>query len=490
VDRSKQPVENEEDEERLREALGKVMTLPHHEGCDSVLALEAEHGVRRGWVWRHLDESPFAVSLEPLSRLASAARSGLGGASTEELAAAYAADGWRCDDAALAALASAESPAQRALVADVVRALYLPWLDKVARQFQDAVSRAGGKLSAMPSGPLEPGTCLLFADGLRFDLGSRLQAALESQGVTARLGYRLAPVPSVTATAKPLATPLVDDIAGGSPGDFNPMLTASSQPVTAQRLRDALASRGIEVLDADVIRMPSSADACAWLEVGRIDELGHKLGDDLAHQVNQEIDRLRDAVTSLLAVGWRRVRVVTDHGWLLLPGGFPKVDLPAYLVESRWARCAAVREGAAPDVATYPWYWNPSVRIASPPGAGAYSKGNGYAHGGLSPQECVVPELTVERGAAVVSAKISSVEWKRLRCVVSVSSNDPTVLVDVRSKWKQADTSLIVAPKAVGDEGKVNLAVRDESEGQAAMVVVLDATGQVLDKRSTIVGGE
>ena len=101
-----------------------------------------------------------------------------------------------------------------------------------------------------------------------------------------------------------------------------------------------------------------------------------------------------------------------------------------------------------------------------------------------------MPELTVERGAAVVSAKISSVEWKRLRCVVSVSSNDPTVQVDVRSKWKQADTSLIVAPKAVGDAGQVSLAVRDESEGQAAMVVVLDATGQVLDKRSTIVGGE
>jgi len=483
-------VENEEDELRLRDALAKATTVPHHEACDRVLALEAEHGVRRSWVWRYLGESPFSVSLEPLARLASAARSGLGGSSTDELAAAYAADGWRCDDAALAALASADGPAQRTLVADVVRALYLPWLDKVARQFQDAVGRAGGKVEASATGPLGPGTCLLFADGLRFDLGARLQAALETQGVMTRLAYRLAPVPAVTATAKPLATPLTEDIAGGSPTDFNPMLTSTHQPVTAQRLRDALASRGIEVLDADEIRMPSSADACAWMEVGRIDELGHKLGDDLAHQVEQEIDRLRDAVTSLLDAGWGRVRVVTDHGWLLLPGGFPKVDLPAYLVESRWARCAAVREGATPDVATSSWYWNPSVRIASPPGAGAYSTGNGYAHGGLSPQECVVPELTVERGAAVVSAKISSVEWKRLRCVVSVSSNDPTVQVDVRSKWKQADTSLTVAPKAVGDGGQVSLAVRDESEGQAAMVVVLDATGQVLDKRSTIVGGE
>ena len=38
--------------------------------------------------------------------------------------------------------------------------------------------------------------------------------------------------------------------------------------------------------------------------------------------------------------------------------------------------------------------------------------------------------------------------------------------------------------------GRVSLAVRDEFEGQAVMVVVLDAKGRVLDKRTTIVGGD
>ena len=36
---------------------------------------------------------------------------------------------------------------------------------------------------------------------------------------------------------------------------------------------------------------------------------------------------IRDRITELLAAGWKRVRVVTDHGWLLLPGGLPKIDL-------------------------------------------------------------------------------------------------------------------------------------------------------------------
>jgi hypothetical protein len=205
--------------------------------------------------------------------------------------------------------------------------------------------------------------------------------------------------------------------------------------------------------------------------------------------VDNELDRLRDAVLALLNAGWRRVRVVTDHGWLLMPGGLPKIELPQYLLSSRWARCATVREGATPQIATHPWYWNDQVRIASPPGAGAYVAGTTYTHGGISPQECVVPELTCELGVEPVTAKIITVEWKRLRCVVTVSANDPTLRVDVRSNWKQPSTSLVVAPKPIGDLGEVSLAVRDEFEGQAVMVVILDQQGQVLDKRITTVGG-
>lgn len=251
-----------------------------------------------------------------------------------------------------------------------------------------------------------------------------------------------------------------------------------------------MAARGAEMLDADAVRMPASDNATGWMEVGHIDALGHKVGDGLAQHTDHELKRLRDTVQAVLAAGWRRVRVVTDHGWLLMPGGLPKVELPQYLVASKWARCASVREGATPQVTMYPWHWNKDVRIACPPGAGAYGSDVTYAHGGVSPQECVVPELTFERGAAVLTATIASVEWKRLRCVVTVTSNDPTVLVDVRRTWKMADSSLVTAPKAVGAEGVASFPVRDDFEGQAVSVIVMDASGQVLDKRSTIVGGE
>ena len=42
------------------------------------------------------------------------------------------------------------------------------------------------------------------------------------------------------------------------------------------------------------------------------------------------------------------------------------------------------------------------LRIASPPGIGAFVANTEYAHGGISLQECVIPELVVERGEEAV----------------------------------------------------------------------------------------
>ena len=142
----------------------------------------------------------------------------------------------------------------------------------------------------------------------------------------------------------------------------------------------------------------------------------------LAHRIAELIASLVYRVESLLAAGWREVRIVTDHGWLLLPGGLPKTDLPKYLTATRWRRCAVVKESADVDLPCFPWFWADKVRIACPPGIGLFMAGEEYSHGGLSLQECVVPQLTVLAGAQpAVSAKIESVKWTGLRCRVKVA---------------------------------------------------------------------
>jgi hypothetical protein len=97
--------------------------------------------------------------------------------------------------------------------------------------------------------------------------------------------------------------------------------------------------------------------------------------------------------------------------------------------------------------------------------------------------------LVVERGGASTTAAIATVTWRGMRCRVSVTTNDPSVQVDLRLNWKQPTTSLAASPKEVGQSGEASLAVADDShEGAAATVVVVDTAGNVLDRKPTTVG--
>ena len=493
VDQSRRPGFNEENEDKLRKALDSALSLPHVQACERIAVLDAEHKERRGWVWAQLGESPYAIALEPLGRLARAAKTALGGATAEAMAADYAASGWRCDRAAMEALSRLKQGGENGLVTKVVRALYEPWLDRSARRFQELMSAPGidpAKLTSPVTADRD--ACVLFADGLRFDVGAVLQERLEAQGFRVRMSHRIAPIPTVTATAKPVASPAHASCSGKTDAeDFTPVIAANNQPATASRLRDAMARSGVEILDQDQARMAVSSDAGGWTETGKLDALGHSLEALLVRQIDPEIDVLLDRITGLLSAGWSRVRVVTDHGWLLVPGGLPKVELSPHLVATKWSRCAAVKGGSTPNIPTYPWYWNPVLRIASPPGIGAFVANTEYAHGGISLQECVIPDLVVERGEETVTAAITEINWRGMRCRVAVKSNAAGLQVDLRLNWKQAASSIAASPKELGKNGEASLAVSDDKhEGAAASVVVSDASGRVLDYKPTTVGEE
>ncbi|HWA88558.1 MAG TPA: BREX-1 system phosphatase PglZ type B [Rhizomicrobium sp.] len=491
ADHSRRPGLNEEQEDKLQSALEAIVSLPHAEACEKIVALDSEHKERRGWVWAQLGDSPYAVALEPLGRLAKAAKTVFGGASALAVAADYAAGGWRCDRAAMEALAVIRPSPQNGLVTKVARALYEPWLDQSARRFQELLSAPGvdpTKLTTSVSAGRD--ICVLFADGLRFDVGAVLQERLEAQGLRVRMSHRIAPIPTVTATAKPVASPAHTACVGKPDAeDFAPVLAASGQTANASRLRDAMARAGVEVLDADHSAMAVGGEGGGWTEAGKLDELGHALHAQLVRQIEPEIYGLVDRIVSLLNSGWIRVRVVTDHGWLLLPGGLPKVDLSPHLVATKWARCAAVKGHSTPEIPTYAWYWNPVLRIASPPGIGAFMANTEYAHGGVSLQECVIPDMIVERGEEAVAAAITEITWRGMRCRVAVRTNTPGLVVDLRLNWKQKASSIAASAKELATNGETSLAVSDDRhEGAAASVVVSDATGRVLDYKPTTVG--
>ena len=279
ADHSRRPGLNEEQEDRLRKELEGILALPHAQACEKVDKLDNEHRERRGWVWAQLGESPYAVALEPLGRLAKAAKTALGGATAQAMAADYASQGWRCDRAAMEALCRLKQGTENGLVTKVVRALYEPWLDRSARRFQELMSAPGvdpHKLTAAVAA--ERDTCVLFADGLRFDVGAILQERLEAQGFRVRMSHRIAPIPTVTATAKPVASPAHGACSGKADAEeFAPIITSSNQPANASRLRDVMARAGVEILDQDQSKMAVSGEGGGWTETGKLDALGHSL---------------------------------------------------------------------------------------------------------------------------------------------------------------------------------------------------------------------
>ena len=250
-------------------------------------------------------------------QLARAARRPIGGSTLEQLIANYTSEGWRCDRSAIEALASLKPGRENDLVASVVRALYQPWLDASARRLQEVIDDARIDLPKLASGvSAARETCVLFADGLRFDLGMRLLEKLEARGLKTRMAHRFAPVPTVTPTAKPLASPVHGSCIGGNDAkEFRPLLAEGSRPVDAQRLRDAMARRGIDVLEPDETRMAVSAEASGWAEIGRIDSLGHDRPDLLVHQIEPELEAIADRVSGLLSAGWSAVPACTSTSW-------------------------------------------------------------------------------------------------------------------------------------------------------------------------------
>ncbi|RMH03657.1 MAG: BREX-1 system phosphatase PglZ type B [Planctomycetota bacterium] len=484
------PQENARAEQELRDALTELGHRAPNDVRARILELEESHGPRRRWVWARLKESPLALALEPLCRLAERTRRPLGGSTPSDFATAYAEEAWRADEAAWAALAAVRSAAEQEVVGAVVRTLLLPWLDDSARAFQEVVGRQGlGGEDQAGGVQVEEGVCLIFADGLRFDLARRLAERLEAEDCRARLDWRWAGLPTVTATGKPWVSPAAADLRGGElGGDFAPGFLEGGRPYAALALRRAIAEHGYQILEETALGEPQAEGARAWTECGDVDNHGHEDQDRLPERIGVELDRLAERIRSLLEAGWREVRVVTDHGWLWAPGGLPRVDLPLHLTESRWARCAALQGNPEVTAPLFPWSWNPRQLFATAPGAACFNRTTSYAHGGVSIQECLTPVLAVAfAGGAPVSVAIRSVTWRGMRCLVEADGPDKEILVDLRAGSSHGDSVAAAIKPLVG--GATNLLVADDDYENADLVLVLIGEGnRILAQRRTRVG--
>ena len=475
-------------EDALRGALLALGSLTQPKAAAGLRKLDMEHGARRSYVWARLGRTPLVAALEHLAALAEFVAAGPGGGTPGDLAARYEEGGWRADGAAIRALAQVGGKDAEAVHAAIV-AVYRPWLEDQASALAAAVAKHGYPRPPPLAAPAE-GECILFADGLRLDVGRSLVEALAESGLKPTTNTRWVAFPPVTPTAKPAVSPVAHLLADTSWNEeFRPSIRATGKLVTHDLFKKLLADSGVQFLDPTDTGDPQGR---AWTEFGDIDTYGHQHGWKTARHIEGQVRDLVRRVHELFAAGWQRVRVVTDHGWLLLPGGLPKRELHASLTNTRWRRCATLAKGVLPTVPTVPWHWNKDVEIAIAPDIGVFVDGADYSHGGLTVQECVVPVITVDAPEAKVSVAIESVKWVRGQCKVVIKGAVPGLQVDVRVKAGDPATSVAIDKEArgVGANGAASVPVEDGADGTMAWLVVIDANGTVLHKQATPVGGE
>lgn len=479
------PQDNDDAESAALSAVDKLADQPPDVIRTKLVDLRMAHAHRLDTVWAKLDETPAASLVDRLADLAALTQAIGVGSDTGARAQHYADEGWRVDRAFLSALSTLElgHPSARP-VEKVAESLYRPWLEATAEQFQAAW------IAHPPSGPDpgasadEPaGTCVLFVDGLRFDVAASVADVLTQRQLSSELTWGLAGVPTVTGTCKPAVSPVAAFLGGGP--ELSPS-TPGGGLVNQESLKKVLAEHGWPFIPDDSVGDPVGR---GWTEGGNIDTLGHSLGIKLAHQLPDQVRLLATRIVELLSAGWQRVVVVTDHGWLLLPGQLPKHHVPEHLMVVRKGRCARLTEGAAAPagVSLLPWRWDAGVQIAVAPGIHAFEAGKVYEHGGLSPQESVVPRMVVTKPTGGKPAALTiDYSWVGLTLKVEVSEAPDGCSVDIRGRANDKTTSLATAPKDLKD-GKVRLVIEDQHQGQAAVIVVVSPDDTLLANTPTLI---
>lgn len=475
------PKVNAKAETRLREQLVALAGLSKDAAQERIGALESEHSQRRESVWAARGEAPLARALAHLSLVANA--KALPSHDGDALAEAYVAEGSQVDWAAMCALSVAPRELDRVAVIAALRAVYLPWLDESALILQELV-RTGKVKLASPAVSQPKATTILFVDGFRMDLAKELTRVLESEGLTVKFGWSWSGFPTVTATCKPMTSPVASLLSGPSTTSDVLPITREGKPATKNVLFKLMQADGWETDNALL------STNKLWAESGRFDEEGHALGSRLAERLSAGIRDAADRVLQLVRNG-RSVHIVTDHGWLLMPGGLPLAALDAGLVETngKRTRCAMVKAKATTSYLQVPWSWNPEVSIAAATGARSFFASYEYAHGGISPQECVLPVLEISGEGMPKDLLISKAVWEGLRLRVEVTGG-ADLHVDLRLGAETSGPTLIKGGRVLDENGRTSFIVSDEHEQEAACLVVLNEGGHVVAYRALTVGGE
>ncbi len=480
------PQINETLENELRALLLNITNLHPKEILIKLNELEENHSERRGWVWAEFGYSSLAQTLPHLLLMTKLSTKAFPFTTIDDLTHYYVTDGCKIDQEMRKSLLCVKTEQDKDVIIKLINVIYKPWLETITNKFQTLVT-TNPSLFIVKDILAESDEYILFVDAFRYELAQEFMERLNKQKYKIELNNVWSALPSLTPTAKPNVSPIVKDINPNSNcNEFRPQLN-NGRDLQITQFRELLEENNYRVV-TNISTIETGRNY--WQEIGDIDTRGHEEQSDIIKRINELFDKIQEVLETVFNKGINRIKIVTDHGWLLLPGGLPKEDLNKNLTETRWGRCALIKEGAETNLLQLPWRWNPNIFIAYATGISFFKKNEEYAHGGISLHECLIPVLTIEKiEHSIIEAKISTIKWVGLTCKVETIQTPDGYKVDLRLNYNVEESSIVISNKEKKViNNKISIMVDGDADQKSAVVVLTDENGRILDKKPTLVG--
>lgn len=303
------------------------------------------------------------------------------------------------------------------------RQRYEQWIDDVLRRTADAIARDARVPDQKQQRRIHDvevsgreSTAYVLVDALRYELGRDLATRLGRLNATINFREAIAAAPTITRVGMAAVTPGADerfdvDLDSGSRlavhVDGRAVRTVSDRLKRFEKAHGKVADISLDKLAQYTIRELKKRIEGAALVVVRSTEIdADGESDQLASSwgaFDATLNVLQTAVARLLHAGIQRVVLTADHGFLAVRqvGSELKVDKQSTgkgeLHRRAWIGTGGTATDSTVKVPLSDFGIGGGLDIITPRGLGVFVAGGGlqFFHGGLSPQELVVPVITV-----------------------------------------------------------------------------------------------
>jgi hypothetical protein len=247
---------------------------------------------------------------------------------------------------------------------------------------------------------------VIIVDALRFDCAIEIRDKLRLPETS--LTPVLACIPTRTWVGMTALLPLGGEQVRyeAGPGEGRLRLAATNanfgdRQARLQFLRDRVGAVCMEIEEVEnEARAPKPLpDVLCVFGHETIDSLGHDKASDLIRHLDTEVERLVLVIGKLHRWGYPEVHLLTDHGFVTTSSEVEPtvVAIPTERTIVAKSRYALVEEGALIDAKTFPFPFDPRVRVAVPAGMAFFKPEKTFSHGGVALQEVVIPHLASRR---------------------------------------------------------------------------------------------